>query len=52
MRIPRNTHILQYLETVNAPAERAGRRGPVGPLGAVFWLIFYYADVFSKAPAN
>ena len=40
MRIPRNTHILQYLETVNAPAEGAGKRGLVAQLSAVFWLFF------------
>ena len=36
LRISRNIHILQYVETVNAPAEGAGRRGPVAPRGAVF----------------
>ena len=33
---------------MNAPAEGAGKRGSVAPLGAVFELFFYYADVFNK----
>ena len=38
LRIHRDIHIFQYVETVNAPDEGAGRRGPVVPLGAVFLL--------------
>ena len=41
----RDTHILQYVETVNAPADGAGRRGPVAPLNAVPWLFFYSAEI-------
>ena len=45
LRIHRNTHIFQLVEKENAPAEGAGRRGPLAPLVSVFWLYFYYAKV-------
>ena len=40
----------EYVETVNAPDEGAGRRGPVVPLGAVFLLrVLLRAEVFHRS---
>ena len=45
LRIHRDTHIFQYVETVNAPPKGAGRRGPGGAIECGVSAIFYYAEV-------